>query len=136
MSDAVAVAAAVIRRDGRVLVTRRPPGSHLGGLWEFPGGKIEGGESPADALVREIQEELGVTVRAGSLVFEHRHVYAERAVHLRFFDCAIIHGEPRALGVAEWRWVRPSELEGLEFPAANRELIRILAASGGGSRGA
>ena len=123
----VRVVAAVVRRDGRILVTRRLPGGPLGGLWEFPGGKVEPDESEPDALAREIREELGVEVQVGSLLFRHDHDYPHVHVDLAFHACALAPGvEPRCLGVAEIAWLAPRELASREFcPADVPVLSRI-----------
>ena len=121
----IIVTAAVVRRGDRYLVTRRPGGVHLEGFWEFPGGKCEPGESPEAALRREIDEELGADVRVGRKILEVAHEYPDRGVELHFFDCELI-GEPVARLGQEVRWVAASELDTLEFPPADAELIRIL----------
>jgi 8-oxo-dGTP diphosphatase len=121
----IVVTAAVVRRGDRYLVTRRPGGVHLQGLWEFPGGKCEAGEDHESCLRREIDEELGVDVRVGRRILEVAHEYPERAVELHFFDCELL-GEPRARLGQEMRWVAASELATLEFPPADAELIRLL----------
>jgi mutator protein MutT len=123
----VIVAAAVIERRGRVLITRRRAGTHLGGLWEFPGGKCEPGESLGDCLVRELREELGIAVEIGDQLLETTHAYPERRVELHFFSCDAAE-EPAPLLGQEMRWVERSELASLEFPPADAELIRQLAA--------
>jgi len=123
----VRVVAAVIRRDGRILVTRRLPGGPLGGLWEFPGGKVEPEESEPDALRREISEELGCDVAVGGLLFRHAHDYPHIHVDLAFYDCALPPGsEPRCLGVAELAWAEPDRLAEFAFcPADVAVLDRI-----------
>ena len=121
----IIVTAAVVRRGDRYLVTRRPGGVHLEGLWEFPGGKCEPGEDHESCLRREIDEELGADVRVGRKIFEVAHEYPDRGVELHFFDCELI-GEPVARLGQEVRWVAASELDTLEFPPADAELIRIL----------
>jgi 8-oxo-dGTP diphosphatase len=123
----VQVVAALIRRNGRVLIARRPLQVHLGGLWEFPGGKIEGNESAPDALVREIGEELGISGRVGALYLESTHPYPERSVHLRFFEFAV-EGEPVVPAGIDLVWVRPSDLEKYPMPEANRGVVRKLRA--------
>jgi 8-oxo-dGTP diphosphatase len=121
----IVVTAAVIRRDGAYLVTRRPGGVHLEGFWEFPGGKCEPGEDHETCLRREIEEELGVDVRVGRKIFEVAHEYADRTVELHFFDCVVL-GEPVARLAQEMRWVLPGDLAALEFPPADAELIKLL----------
>ena len=127
MTALVDVVAALVEREGRWLVTRRPEGAHLAGLWEFPGGKIEPPESPAQALARELAEELAIDVEVGPLRWETSHDYPDRTVRLRFFDCRWTGGAIEHRGVAEHRWVTGAELRELPFPPADTELIRILA---------
>jgi 8-oxo-dGTP diphosphatase len=121
----IVVTAAVIEQNGRFLVTRRPRGVHLEGLWEFPGGKCEPGETHVASLEREIAEELsaGVVVRAE--VFSVTHAYLDRVVELHFFDCRLT-GSPVAVLGQEMRWVSREELRSLPFPPADEELIRKL----------
>jgi 8-oxo-dGTP diphosphatase len=122
---AIVVTAALVQRDGAYLVTRRPAGVHLEGLWEFPGGKCDVGESLEACLVREIREELGCDVAVGSEVLTTTHAYPERHVELHFFACSLV-GEPRGLLGQEVRWVPKSELRTLNFPPADAELIALL----------
>ncbi|OGL58691.1 MAG: hypothetical protein A3J27_04390 [Candidatus Tectomicrobia bacterium RIFCSPLOWO2_12_FULL_69_37] len=124
--DTLEVVAAVVRRGGEILICQRPQGAHLGGLWEFPGGKIEGGESPEAALARELREELEVEVEVGPLRWETRHAYPDREVHLRFYDCEWKAGEGRDNGVARHAWVHPSRLGQFHFLPADAPLIREL----------
>ena len=119
------VVAAVIERNDAFLVTRRLEGTHLAGLWEFPGGKIADGESHAEALMREIREELDSDVDVGSLVFETEHDYADRTISLHFYRCTL-RGVPRPLLGQEMRWVPRVELQALDFPPADADLIRLL----------
>ena len=122
----VEVVAAVVERDGRYLITRRLEGTHLAGLWEFPGGKILPGEEPEDALRRELHEELGIEAE----VTGHREVieftYPERTVRLHPIDCRWLSGEPHPTGCEDPRWVAPAELGGYEFPPANAPLLASL----------
>ena len=121
----VVVTAAIVERDGRYLVTRRPAGVHLAGFWEFPGGKCGSGESLEDCLAREIQEELGCEAAVGPEIFTTGHSYPERRVELHFFACSL-SGDPTGILGQELRWVSKSELRSLEFPAADAELIAWL----------
>jgi len=121
----IAVVAAVIEVDGAFLLTRRPEGAHLAGLWEFPGGKINAGETHAEALSREIREELDSDVTVGALLFETSHAYADRTVSLHFYHCTL-RGSPRPLLGQQMRWVPRAELSALDFPPADVELIRRL----------
>lgn len=119
------VAAAVVQRDGTLLVTRRQQGVHLEGFWEFPGGKCEQDETHEACLEREILEELGTGVRIGREILAAAHAYPERTVELHFFEC-VLTGEPRPLLGQEMRWVSREDLGSLEFPPADAELIRVL----------
>jgi len=122
----IEVVAAIIRRDEQILITKRQDRAHLAGLWEFPGGKVEAGESHAAALGREIREELGIEIAIGEEFFTVEHDYPTKSVRLHFFHCTILDGEPQRLDVADLRWVKPVELNGFEFPPADAELIRKL----------
>ncbi len=121
----ILVVAAVIERNGAFLVTRRQPGVHLEGMWEFPGGKIDPAETHADALQREMREELDVDITVGDLVLATSHAYPERTVLLYFYRCELT-GTPTALLGQEVRWVRREELAALDFPPADEELIHLL----------
>ena len=121
----VVVAAAVIERDDRFLLTRRQQGVHLEGYWEFPGGKCEPGETPTSCLVREIREELGVEAAIGDELLTTTHAYADRWVELHFLRCTIGETPAPRLG-QEMRWVAREELPTLAFPPADTELIQML----------
>jgi 8-oxo-dGTP diphosphatase len=121
----IIVTAAVIERDDGFLVTRRQQGVHLEGYWEFPGGKCDEGESLTDCLRRELREELGVECRVGDEIFTVTHHYPERSVELHFFRCDLA-GDPRPQLGQEMRWVRRDELDQLQFPPADDELIALL----------
>jgi 8-oxo-dGTP diphosphatase len=121
----VVVLAAVIERDGRFLLTRRLKGTHLEGLWEFPGGKHEPGETHEACLTRELDEELGVRADVGPEIFVVEHAYPERTVRLHFRRCEI-DGEPDARLGQQIRWADRAELAGIDFPEADRDLIRLL----------
>lgn len=124
----LSVVAAVIEQDGQFLVTRRLPGVHLGGLWEFPGGKIDPAEEHDSALCRELREELGVDITVGELVHQTLHSYPERTVALFFYRCAL-RGVPRPQLGQDMRWVARQELPQLGFPPADAELIDRLVKS-------
>ncbi len=106
-------------------MTRRQKGVHLEGYWEFPGGKVDPGETDKAALVREIREELDAGVDVGRLVLATTHHYAERSVSLAFYEC-VLTAEPCPLLGQEVRWVAPSDLRSLAFPPADEELIALL----------
>ncbi len=108
------------------MITRRPAKTDLGGLWEFPGGKREPGETFEACLVREIREELGVEVSVGELFAEVRHDYPEKSVHLKFFNCRLLAGEPQPLGCAAVQWIEKARLADFEFPAADTQLLEKL----------
>jgi 8-oxo-dGTP diphosphatase len=121
----IIVVAAVVEQDDAFLVTRRPHGVHLAGLWEFPGGKIDPAESHADALRREMREELDTEVDVRDLVLYTSHAYPDRTVALFFYNC-VLQQTPRPLLGQEMRWVKKADLATLGFPPADEELIRIL----------
>jgi len=123
--DAVEVVAAVIERHGKILITRRPQSAHLAGLWEFPGGKPERGESLEVALRREIREELDAEIAVGERIETIEWQYPDKRVRLVFFRCGI-HGEPRPLEGQEMAWVTPADLARYEFPPADASLIERL----------
>jgi mutator protein MutT len=124
-SPTIVVLAAVIARDGRLLVTRRLEGTHLSGYWEFPGGKCEPDEAHESCLERELLEELDVIAEVGPEILVTEHAYASRTVRLHFRWCRI-KAEPRAVLGQEMRWITREELGELQFPEADRELIDLL----------
>jgi len=123
--EAIEVVAAVIERDGKLLITRRPEGSRLSGLWEFPGGKPKPGETFEQALRREIDEELGAEVSVGERIETIEWQYPDKRVRLVFFRCDV-RGEPRPLEGQEMAWVTPADLARYEFPPADATLIQRL----------
>ncbi len=127
MSEAILVVAGVIERNGRYLVARRLAGTHLAGLWEFPGGKCEPDETHEQCLARELFEELGVRAIVGADVMATEHAYPERTVRLHFRRCEIL-GEPQPRLGQELRWVTASELAALDLPDADRPLVSLLQA--------
>ncbi|MGH6651070.1 MAG: (deoxy)nucleoside triphosphate pyrophosphohydrolase [Sphingopyxis sp.] len=126
----IVVAAAMVDRDGRVLVQQRPPGTAMAGLWEFPGGKIEPGETPEAALIRELAEELGIEVDHACLApacFASEPL-GDRHLLLLVYALRKWKGVPEARHATALRWVRPVELYGLDMPPADRPLIGLLEA--------
>ena len=122
------VAAALVDGDGRVLLQRRAPGRAMAGLWEFPGGKVEPGERPEAALVREIEEELGIGVETTALTPAAFATAdnAGRHMLLLLYLCREWSGEPRALDAAALAWVRPADMAALPMPPADEPLIPLL----------
>jgi len=124
---AIEVVGAVIVHDDQILVARRGPGGEAGDLWEFPGGKVEPGETPEQALVREIAEELGCEVEVGAHVTTTIHEYDAVVVSLSTYLCALVDGTPSTSEHAELAWVQPSELHVLEWAPADVPAVDILA---------
>jgi mutator protein MutT len=122
----IEVAAGLVFRDGQLLITQRRPEDHLGGLWEFPGGKREAAETFEQCLRRELQEELGVEVEVGALLDEISHSYPEKSVHLKFYRCTLLSGEPQPLDCHAVAWVTQPQLRDYEFPAADVQLLAML----------
>jgi mutator protein MutT len=120
------VAAALVFRDGKLLITQRYADSHLGGLWEFPGGKREPEETFEACLIRELREELGIEVKVGGLVESLTHAYPEKTVHLKFYCCRWKQHEPQPLGCPAFKWVSAAELKDYAFPAADARLLDRL----------
>lgn len=126
----IEVAAGLVFRGGRLLITRRPPGSHLGGRWEFPGGKREEGETLESCLRRELAEELGIEVVIHELIESVTHAYDTKTVALHFYRCSWKANEPQALGCPAFRWVTQEELSAYEFPEADVKLVEMLKTRG------
>jgi 8-oxo-dGTP diphosphatase len=124
---AVRVVAAVVRRGERILITRRHGHAERGGQWEFPGGKVEAGETEPAALAREIREELGCEVEVGALLARTAHRYPDLEVELAFYACALRpDSEPRLLGAAEMDWAQASRLADYDFCEADRPVLADL----------
>jgi mutator protein MutT len=120
------VAAALVVEGERILLAQRRGGVHLGGYWEFPGGKLEDDESPEDCLRREIREELGIEISVGPMATVVFHRYAEFNLLLLLYWCRRVAGAPEALDCAAWRWVEVSEIEGYALPPADRVVVEML----------
>lgn len=122
----VRVTAAVIERDGRFLIARRPAGERRGGLWEFPGGTLEPGEDPRECLRRELREELGVEAEIGELLVRHVQVYEDVTIELSSYRARLLAGVPRAREHDALAWVAPEDLGAYEFPAADGPTVDRL----------
>ena len=120
------VAAALYDSGGRVLIAERPPGKHMAGRWEFPGGKVNSAESEADALVRELKEELGVEVLASRPFMRLRHSYGDRDVELSMWIVDEYRGEPQGLDGQRLKWVQPEQLSEEDILEADKPFIRAL----------
>jgi len=125
----VEVAAGLVFRGGKLLITQRKPQDHLGGLWEFPGGKRYSDESFEQCLRRELREELGIVVEVKDLLETITHEYSDKTVHLKFFICNWLCNEPQALGCDDFEWVSADQLAGYAFPAADARLLEKLSKS-------
>jgi 8-oxo-dGTP diphosphatase len=128
VSAEITVVAALICREGRFLVSRRPEDDPLGPVWEFPGGKVEPGESLAAALARELHEELGIEAEVGAEIETLSHDYPNLRVHLHFLNCPAHAGDPRGREGQSIRWMRPAEMLAEPFPEADRRLLARLPA--------
>lgn len=122
-SQWIAVVAALMRRQGKVLVGKRPEGASLPGRWEFPGGKIELDESPEEALIRELKEELGITADVGPLKFAATHTYGKTGILFLFYEVKYWKGEIKTQQHLDLKWVVPKELRELELPEANSKFL-------------
>ena len=119
----VPVVTGLIKKDDQFLVGLRPQGKNLSGMWEFPGGKIEMGESPTEALSRELLEELNIEVEVGPLVLAGTHSYGEVGILLLFYEIKFWKGTPKAQHHTELKWISIEELQQLELPEANKKLL-------------
>ena len=127
MTATIRVVAAVIGQDGRYLVTQRRPTAVLPLLWEFPGGKVEEGESDLEALSREVKHRVGVEIKPGAQISSVRHEYEHYTVELHLYDCRLLSGEPRAVNVHQFRWVESDDFDQLPFtPADEASMSKLL----------
>ena len=129
MNNPVVVAAGLLFQSGKLLITQRPSGGHLAGLWEFPGGKCEPGETLPECLQRELHEELGVVVNVRECVETLEHAYPEKTVQLSFYRCVLVIGEPEGREGQSIKWVGPDELGQNQFPEADAQLLEKLKAN-------
>jgi 8-oxo-dGTP diphosphatase len=127
-SQTILVSAAVILHEGRVLMTQRPAKTHLGGTWEFPGGKVEPGEDPRDTVVRECREECAIDIEVRDILEVTFHSYPEKDVLLLFWECALVGGTVQHLGVADHQWIHPASVADLDLPPADAPLAAKLRA--------
>jgi A/G-specific adenine glycosylase len=129
------VTAAVLEREGQVLIARRPENGLLGGMWEFPGGKLMNGESLAEGLRREICEELGAEIAVGEPIGVYRHAFTHFRITLHAFQCTLLKGEPRPLEASDLRWVSPGELPDYPMGKVDRQIAAYLLKSNSAGRG-
>lgn len=128
LRTSIDVSAGLVFRDRKLLITQRHTDAHLGGLWEFPGGKRECDENFETCLARELREELGIEVVVRELIETVEHDYPEKRVRIKFFRCEWLAHEPQALGCPAFAWITHEELANYDFPAADARLIRKLRA--------
>jgi 8-oxo-dGTP diphosphatase len=126
MRRKIRVVGAMTEKDGRYLITQRPPTSSLPLLWEFPGGRVEAGETDEAALARELREEMGIEVDVGDRVIHVEHAYEAYDVDFCVYRCRLRAGPIQHLRVYDHRWVRPDELDEYEFPPADEKSIAKL----------
>ncbi len=122
----IPVVAAIIRKDDQLLLGKRPEGSSLAGIWEFPGGKIESEETPEIALQRELKEEIGVEAEIGEIKKTCSAFFGEIGILLLFFDVPFWKGEPKCLHHEELRWVAIKDIHKYELPDANKTVLKEL----------
>lgn len=119
------VTAAVIQQNGKILICQRPVNKNCGLLWEFPGGKIEAGETGEQCVIRECQEELGITLSVERKLTDITHKYPGRAVHLHFYLCNIIAGTPEKKEHNAIAWITPDEVDQYEFCPADKKMLQL-----------
>lgn len=120
------VTAAIIKSDGKFLIAQRKKGSHQEMKWEFPGGKVEQGEDPEACLVRELKEELDITVEVGDIFKVVSHIYEDRQVILLCYLCSLKGGRPACIDCQDWKWAAPEEMPEYDFAPADIPVVRKL----------
>jgi len=128
MENCLKVAAGIILKGDKLLIAKRPNNKHQGGLWEFPGGKVESNETNLQALKRELKEEINLDIKQANLYQEIQFNYPDKNVHLYFFMVTDFSGDAKGLEGQEIRWVAVSELDKYSFPDANQEIVKMLLA--------
>ena len=125
----IPVVTGLIRKGDKVLVGQRPVGHSLAGQWEFPGGKIERNESPEEALIRELREELGIEAEVGTLKLASTHTFGDTGIIILFYEVNFWKGEPKPVHHMELRWIEPKDLASLSIPDANKRILPKLLAT-------
>ncbi len=125
----IPVVTGLIRKGDKVLVGQRPVGHSLAGQWEFPGGKIERNESPEEALIRELREELGIEAEVGTLKLASTHTFGDTGIIILFYEVNFWKGEPKPVHHMELRWIEPKNLASLSIPDANKRILPKLLAT-------
>jgi 8-oxo-dGTP diphosphatase len=126
MYTPILVTAAIIKKESKILIGKRAPNRHLAGYWEFPGGKIEIGETPQECLKREIKEELGIIIKVNDLFMENEHQYDQKMIHLKAFECEYLSGEIVLKDHDQIEWVEVSEFVNFVFAPADIPFINAL----------
>jgi len=124
------VSAGLIWKNGKLLIAKRPKGTHNEGLWEFPGGKKEKGESMKDCLLREIEEELDIKVKVDQALFTVDHEYETKTICLHVFNCTLMKGKPKSLQGQKVRWIYPNDLPKYNFAPPDMKVIEFLPCHG------
>ena len=122
----IPVVTAIMKKGNEVLLGQRPEGNTLAGLWEFPGGKLELGESPKEALRRELREELGIDAKVGDLKIANSHQFGDKGILLMFYEVPYWTGEPKSIHHNELRWVKKEDISNLEIPDTNRVVLEEI----------
>ena len=120
------IAVGIVENNGKILIARRPEDGMLGGLWEFPGGKVEANESLEETVVRELKEELGIEVTVNRYFMSVDHQYTHLSITLHSFFCQLLNGNPKAIGCTDWKWVNKNKVLDFAFPKANKTVLEAL----------